>query len=108
MGAVLLIIYCSLALISLFYLIKLNNKQELKRKKHISVSSERKWPSEELEMIFDGSVQHAVIHDDGRPFDAQKSLQNYETAVMKETVRMIAQVEVDPFGYADGKPCSDR
>lgn len=90
MDAMLVIVYSSLALISLFYIVKLNNKQRLKGKKHIFVHSESKWTSEELEMIFDGSVQHAVIHDDGRPFEAQKSLQKYEIAVMKETVRMIA------------------
>lgn len=59
-------------------------------------------------MIDDGSVQCAFIHNEDRPFNAKKAIKNYETDIMKDTVRMIAEVEVDPFGFADEKPCTSR
>ena len=82
--------------------------KKLIRKNFFFKSSDSDWTSEALEMIYDGSVQCAVIHNEDRPFNANKAIKNYETDIMKNTVRMIAEIEVNPFGFADEKSCSSH
>lgn len=108
MNTLILIIYGFLALVSLFCLIRLNGKNKRLRGNYFLKNAYSDWSSEALEMIYDGSVQCAFIHNGDRPFNTRKAIKNYETDIMKDTVRMIAEVEVDPYGFTDERSCASH